>query len=112
MHLIANIQYFLFKLLAYVFLARERIRNRGFRNADKRGLSIGKDVGAFALGGKRNDKLTPNLTYATQDYEKLAKMAAKTLLLQLKCAQEGGVIQSNVALIASKICFDTSINKE
>ena len=92
--------------------ANVRLAEGVYDSADKRGLSIGKDVGVFALGGKRNDKLTPNLTYATQDYEKLAKMAAKTLLLQLKCAQEGGVIQSNVALIASKICFDTSINKE
>lgn len=92
--------------------ANVRLAEGIYEAADKKGLDVGKNIGVFALGGKRNDKVTPNLTYATQDYEKLAKMAAKTLLLQLKCAQEGGVIQNDVALIASKICFDTSINKE
>jgi len=92
--------------------ANVRLAEGVYESAEKKGLEVGKDIGIFALGGKRNDKVTPNLTYATQDYEKLAKMAAKTLLLQLKCAQEGGVIQNNISLIASKICFDTSINKE
>ena len=63
------------------------------------------------VGCKKNEKTTPNLSYATQDYAKLAKMASKNLLRQLKRAQEGEVVETKAELIPSKICFDTSINK-
>ena len=57
--------------------------------AAQKNLKIGENVGVFALGGKKNEEATPNLAYATQDYAKLAKMAAKTLLKQLKKAEGG-----------------------
>ena len=71
----------------------------------------------FALGGEKNDRLTPNLAYASQDYARLAKMAAKCLIRQLDGAtrddratgesdKEGGA-----ELIASKIHFDASVNR-
>lgn len=91
--------------------ANTRLAEGVYSAASKLGLKVGKDVGVFALGGKKNEKLTPNLTYATQDYTKLGKMASKNLLRQLKEAQEGEEIKNEIALIASKICFDTSINK-
>lgn len=91
--------------------ANVRLAEGVYAAADEHRLEVGKSVGVFALGGKRNEKVTPNLTYATQDYSKLAKMAAKTLLRKLKKTQEGEEVENEVAFIASKICFDTSINK-
>ena len=92
--------------------ANVRIAEGVYASTEKAGLEVGKNVGVFALGGKKNEKTTPNLSYATQDYAKLAKMASKTLLRQLKRAQEGEVVETEVALIPSRICFDTSINKK
>ena len=92
--------------------ANVRLAEGVYSTADKLGLKVGKNVGVFALGGKRNDRTTPNLTYATQDYAKLAKMAAKSLLRQLKCVNDGEEIKREVSFIPNKICFDTSINKE
>ena len=80
--------------------------------AAQKNLKIGENVGVFALGGKRDDNTTPNLAYATQDYSKLAKMAAKTLLKQLKRAEEGEIIENEISLIPSKMSFDTSVNKK
>lgn len=91
--------------------ANVRLAEGVYAAAEAQGLEIGRDVGVFALGGKRNEKITPNLTYATQDYSKLAKMAAKTLLRRLSKSQDGEEMENEVALIASKICFDSSINK-
>lgn len=91
--------------------ANVRLAEGVYSAVDRLGLKVGKDIGVFALGGKRNDNSTPNLTYATQDYSKLAKMAAKNLLRQLKSAGDGEEIKREVSLIASKISFDTSINK-
>ena len=91
--------------------ANVRLAEGVYAVANKCDLIIGEDIGVFALGGKKNDKLTPNLTYATQDYAKLAKMASKNLLRQLKALQDGEENPKEIALIASRICFDTSINK-
>ncbi len=91
--------------------ANVRLAEGVYSAADQMGLKVGSDVGVFALGGTRNDKITPNLTYATQDYDRLGKMAAKNLLKQLKSAEEGEEIKFEPQFIASKICFDTSINK-
>ena len=92
--------------------ANVRIAEGVYAAAERAELEVGKHVGVFALGGKRNEKVTPNLTYATQDYAKLAKMASRNLLRQLKKAQDGEEIITEAALIPSKICFDTSINKK
>ena len=92
--------------------ANVRLAEGVYSAAEKLGLKVGKNVGVFALGGKRNDAVTPNLTYATQDYAKLAKMAAKNLLRQISSVNEKNEIKNEISLIASKICFDTSINKE
>lgn len=92
--------------------ANVRLAEGVYSAVEKAGLKVGKNVGVFALGGKRNDSVTPNLTYATQDYSRLAKMAAKNLLRQLKSVADGEELKKDVSLIASKICFDTSINKE
>lgn len=88
-----------------------RLAEGVYSATDKMGLKVGKNVGVFALGGKRNEKNTPNLTYATQDYSKLAKMAAKDLLRQITAINNGEDIGKEISLIPSKICFDTSINK-
>ena len=92
--------------------ANVRLAEGVYAAAEQVGLKVGKNVGVFALGGKRNDGLTPNLTYATQDYSRLAKMAAKSLLRQLRHSADGEEVTKEISLIASKICFDTSINKE
>lgn len=93
--------------------ANVRLAEGVYAAVDSNNLEVGKSVGVFALGGKRNEKLTPNLTYATQDYSKLAKMAARTLLRQLKKAQDDEETpQTQTAFISSKICFDTSINRK
>ena len=102
----------LIKENAAFITANVRLAEGVYTAVDKRGFKVGKNIGVFALGGKINDRVTPNLTYATQDYAKLAKMAAKTLLRQLKNVNEGEEIKREVSFIASKICFDTSINKE
>ena len=91
--------------------ANVRLAEGVYATAEGKGLQIGKHVGVFALGGTRSDRTTPNLAYATQDYAKLAKMAAKTLLRQLKIEEEGEEIESEISLIPSKICFDTSVNR-
>jgi len=39
-------------------------------------------------------------------------MAAKNLLKQLKATEEGEQLSFEAQFIASKICFDTSINKQ
>lgn len=91
--------------------ANVRLAEGVYAAAEKRGLTVGQDIGVFALGGQRNEKITPNLTYATQDYSKLARMAAKELLAQLALLQDGEVPAPSGKLIPSKICFDTSINK-
>lgn len=92
--------------------ANVRIAEGVYSAVEKKGLSVGKEIGVFALGGQRNEKITPNLSYATQDYSKLAKMAAKNLIYQLTNDQEGERIKVENQLIPSKICFDTSINRE
>ncbi len=92
--------------------ANTRIAEGIYACAEKHGLEVGKNVGVFALGGKRNDILTPNLTYATQDYAKLAKMAAKNLLRQLERVNRGEELEKEVAFIPSKIFFDASINRK
>lgn len=92
--------------------ANVRLAEGVYSAAEKKGLKIGENVGAFALGGVRNDKVTPNLTYATQDYTRLGKMAAKNLLKQLKSTDENEGAGFEAQFIASKICFDTSINKK
>lgn len=91
--------------------ANVRLAEGVYSAVGKAGLKVGENVGVFALGGKRNDAVTPNLTYATQDYARLAKMAAKILLRQLKNAENGEEIGQDVSLIASRICFDSSINR-
>ena len=65
----------------------------------------------FALGGEKNEKVTPNLAYASQDYARLAKMAAKCLIKQLEGAIEEETSAVETALIASKIHFDSSVNR-
>ena len=80
--------------------------------AAQKNLRVGENVGVFALGGKKNDNVTPNLSHATQDYSRLAKMAAKTLLKQLKRAENGEFIEKEISLIPSKMSFDTSVNKK
>lgn len=92
--------------------ANVRLAEGVYSAADRLGLKVGKNVGVFALGGKRDEAVTPNLTYATQDYSRLAKMAAKNLLRQLRQSSAGDEVTKEISLIASKICFDTSINKE
>lgn len=92
--------------------ANVRLAEGVYSAADKKGLTIGHDVGVFALGGQRNEKITPNLAYATQDYAKLAKMAAKNLISQLSSDEEGEPVKVENQLISSKICFDTSINRK
>jgi len=92
--------------------ANVRLAEGVYSAAEQNNLQIGVDVGVFALGGTRNDKVTPNLTYATQDYTRLGKMAAKNLLKQLKATEEGEQLSFEAQFIASKICFDTSINKQ
>jgi hypothetical protein len=38
-------------------------------------------------------------------------MATQTLLRQLKIEEDGEEIESEISLIPSKICFDTSVNR-
>ena len=92
--------------------ANVRLAEGVYAAAERNNLKIGQDVGVFALGGTRNDKMTPNLTYATQDYARLAKMAAKNLLKQLKTLENGEELKIGSEFIASKIFFDSSINKK
>ena len=92
--------------------ANVRLAEGVYSAALQKGFTIGKNVGVFALGGQKNDITTPNLAYATQDYSKLAKMAAKNLLRQLKQMEEDKDIKAEITLIPSKICFDTSVNKK
>ena len=91
--------------------ANVRLAEGVYAAAENKGFQIGKHIGVFALGGTRNDKTTPHLAYATQDYSKLAKMATQTLLRQLKIEEDGEEIESEISLIPSKICFDTSVNR-
>jgi DNA-binding LacI/PurR family transcriptional regulator len=79
--------------------------------AAEAGLEIGQGVGVFALGGECNEKLTPHLTYASQDYARLAKMAASNLIRHLSAQRNGEAFAPETELIASKIHFDSSVNR-
>lgn len=79
--------------------------------AHEAGFEVGQEIGVFALGGERNDRLTPNLAYASQDYARLAKMAARCLIRQLQGQQNGEETLPKAELISSKIHFDSSVNR-
>lgn len=91
--------------------ANTRLAEGVYAAAEAAGLEIGREVGVFALGGEKNDKVTPNLAYASQDYARLAKMAAKCLIKQLNGAEDREEPAVETALIASKIHFDASVNR-
>ncbi len=91
--------------------ANTRLADGVYRAAREMGFTVGKNIGVFALGGKKDDNLTPNLTYASQDYSKLARMAAKNLLRQIERVRNGENSQKEVTFIPSKIFFDSSINR-
>ena len=90
--------------------ANTRLAEGVYTAAEAAGLEIGREVGVFALGGEKNDKTTPNLAYASQDYARLAKMAAKCLIRQLEGTGDGEMT-AETSLIASKIHFDSSVNR-
>jgi recombination protein RecT len=62
----------------------------------------------YSPGYKKDKEKGWNYTFWSKDFD---GMAYKTLLRQLKRAQEGEVVETKAELIPSKICFDTSINK-
>ena len=97
--------------------ANTRLAEGVYAAAEAAGLGVGREVGVFALGGEKNDRQTPNLAYASQDYARLAKMAAKCLIRQLDGASGDGQAagesgkEGEAELIASKIHFDASVNR-
>ena len=91
--------------------ANTRLAEGVYAAAEAAGLEIGREVGVFALGGEKNEKATPNLAYASQDYARLAKMAAKCLIKQLNATEDREEPTVETALIASKIHFDASVNR-
>lgn len=91
--------------------ANTRLAEGIYAAAKGAGLEVGREIGVFALGGVKNEALTPNLTYASQDYARLATMAAKCLIKQLEAQDRGEEPKPESALIASKIHFDASVNR-
>lgn len=91
--------------------ANTRLAEGVYAAAEAAGLEIGREVGVFALGGQKNERVTPNLAYASQDYARLAKMAAKCLIRQLEGTCDGETPAVETSLIASKIHFDASVNR-
>lgn len=75
-------------------------------------LGIGEDVGVFALGGKVDPEKTPRLAYATQDYGKLARLAADILLQNLEEIGKGEFSERKIISLPCKISFDASINRK
>lgn len=57
--------------------ANTRLAEGVYAAAEAAGLGVGREVGVFALGGEKNDRLTPNLAYASQDYARACQDGCK-----------------------------------
>ena len=91
-----------------IITANGRTARGVYRAAEEKGLEIGKDIGVFALGRSQPNKpISPELSYATQDYTLLGETAVDLLIEEI----ESGVEHKTV-LVKSGIVDGCSLRKE
>lgn len=69
--------------------ANEGLAKGVYRAVADRGLSVGKDVGVFALGRSiEHGHFAPKLSYACQSYEQLGKIAVDALINEIRTGEK------------------------
>ncbi len=83
--------------------ANEGLAKGVYRAVEEKGLSVGGDVGVFALGRSiEHGHFSPKLSYARQSYEQLGKFAVQSLINEIRSGEK------SVQLVDSEIVFRDS----
>lgn len=86
--------------------ANEALAKGVYRAAEENGLSVGKDVGVFALGRSiEHGHFLPKLSYAKQSYEQLGKIAVDALINEIRTGEK------SVQLVESEVVFRDSTQR-
>lgn len=91
-----------------VFITADEIIAQGvYKAIEERGLRVGKDVGVFSLGrGLGHGSFSPKLSYASQNYEELGRLAVDMLIDEIDGNKRGNI------LIDSDLHFSESTSRE
>lgn len=90
------------------FITADEIIAQGvYKAVEDAGLSVGRDIGVFSLGrGLEHGSFSPKLSYASQNYEQLGRLAVDMLIDEID-----GKKRSNI-LIDSDLHFSESTSRE
>ena len=86
--------------------ANEGLAKGVYRAVEEKGLSVGKDVGVFALGRSiEHGHFAPKLSYARQSYEQLGKIAVNALINEIRTGEKSS------QLVDSEVVFRDSTER-